>query len=106
MNIPNLSHEEINRLEKKVYDVIVKELGEKNLSYKVQVRIYDNVRTTGVQGDDRTYCPLVEITLLEKGRVVYDEKLVQQISTEITNNVKGTNRVVVTVPHMIKRNKN
>ena len=66
MSSSNISQDEINRLEKQVYDVVVKELGEDDLPYEVKVRVYDNVKTTGVQGDDRTYYPLVEVTLLKK----------------------------------------
>lgn len=95
----NVSQEEISRLEKEVCDVVVKELGKENLPYEIHLRIYDNVRTTGVQGDARTYYPLVEVTLLKKGKILYDEEFVSKISTKITNNVRGTNRVVITIPH-------
>ena len=98
MSSSNISQDEINRLEQQVYDVVVRELREDNLPYEVKVRIYDNVRTTGVQGDDRTYCPLVEITLIEEGKIVWVKKFAFQISTEIVNNVRGTNRVIMTIP--------
>jgi len=98
MNTSNISQEETNRLERKVYEVVIKKLEERNLPYEVQVKIYNEIFTTGVQGDQRTYCPLVEITLLKGKRIVCDEEFASEVSTEIINNVKGTNRVVVKVP--------
>lgn len=58
-----------------------------------EVRIYD-VRTTGVQGDARTYLYPAEIELRNDGKVVWDEKFSAELSTRITNEVNGINRVV------------
>ena len=99
MNTSNISQGEISRLKREVYEVVINKLGERNLPYEVQVTIYDDVMTTGVQGDNRTYCPLVEITLLEKEEIIWDKEFIAQISTEIPNKVRGTNRVVITVPY-------
>lgn len=98
MNNPNISQSEINRLKQEVYDVVAEKLRKDGLGYSAQVIIYDDVMTTGVQGDDRTYCPLVEITLLERERIVWDKKFAVEISTEVVNRVSGTNRVVMTIP--------
>ena len=99
MNTSNISQKEVNRLEKEIYEVVVSRLENEGLPYEVQVTIRDDVMTTGVQGDARTYCPLVEITLLKNGRTTYNKEFAHKIGTEVPNKVRGTNRVVVTVPH-------
>ena len=99
MNTSNISQNEIKTLEQKVSSVVVRRLKKDNLPYKVKVMVYDEVFTTGVQGDKRTYCPLVEITLLKNGETIYDEKFAHKIATEIINKVIGTNRIVITIPN-------
>jgi len=81
-----------------VYDLVVRELERRNLHYEAQVVVHD-FGTTGVQGDARTYCPLVQITLLRGREIMWDKEFANQIGTEIINNVIDTNRVVVTIPH-------
>ena len=98
MDFKEISQEEVSRLEREVYEVVVSKIEEKSLPYSVQIIIYEDVFTTGVQGDDRTYCPLVEVTLLKNGKVAYDKNLAHELGTEIPNKVRNTNRVVVTIP--------
>jgi GMP synthase PP-ATPase subunit len=57
-----------------------------------EARIY-NVKTVGVQGDNRTYCHPAEITIINPKSDNFDEFL-DGLSTKITNEVSGVNRVV------------
>ena len=75
----------------------VSKIEEKGLPYSVQISIFEDVFTVGVQGDNRTYYPLVEVTLLKNGKVVYNKNLAHELGTEIPNKVRNTNRVVVTI---------
>ena len=61
-----------------------------------EVRIY-NLRTVGVQGDNRTYLHPAEVTIKSKGSFVWDAEFVSRLSTRITNEVRGINRVLYTV---------
>lgn len=58
-----------------------------------QVRIYDR-KTVGVQGDARTYLYPAEIELRNREDIIWNEKFMAEISTRVTNEVKGINRVV------------
>jgi len=73
------------------------ELDKRNIPYdKAEVRIY-NIRTVGVQGDERTYQYPAEITLFTDSKFVYDDddNFLAELSTRITNEIDGINRVVI-----------
>ena len=53
-----------------------------------------NLRNVGVQGDDRTYDYPAEINITKHGRVVYYPDFAANLSSRITNEVRGVNRVV------------
>jgi len=66
----------------------------------VEARVY-NIKTVGVQGDQRTYGHPAEITLKEPKHTNgsnYSEKelyeFLEQLSTRVTNEVKDVSRVV------------
>jgi GMP synthase PP-ATPase subunit len=50
-----------------------------------------NVKSVGVAGDDRTYGYVVEL----EGK--YDPEVLGDLSSQITNKVKGVNRVVLKI---------
>ena len=79
-------------------DIILKEELEKaSITYNLaEVRIYD-VKTVGVQGDERTYAYPVEITLGNERKVIWNDELLDRLSNRIPNEVKGINRVVYTL---------
>ncbi|HLD48850.1 MAG TPA: GMP synthase (glutamine-hydrolyzing), partial [archaeon] len=56
-------------------------------------RIYD-IKSVGVQGDERTYSYPAEIELRLDGKVVWDAEFSKRLSSRITNEVSGVNRVV------------
>ena len=76
-------------------DIILKEvLSEVNIPYDMaEARIYD-IKTVGVQGDERTYLYPAEIELRHNGEIVWEPEFLERLSTRITNEVRGINRVV------------
>ena len=53
-----------------------------------------NLRTVGVQGDDRTYDYPAEISITSGGSIVWRPDFAEKLSSRITNEVRGINRVV------------
>ena len=53
-----------------------------------------NIRNVGVQGDDRTYDYPAEINISKGGRSVWYTNFIERLSSRITNEVRGVNRVV------------
>jgi GMP synthase (glutamine-hydrolysing) len=74
-------------------DELVKECIKYNIA---NVRVYD-VKTVGVQGDERTYSYPIEIELKQKGKFVWDIKFLEKLSSRITNEVKKVNRIVYVI---------
>ena len=78
----------------KVDKILKEELGKADISYDMaEARIYD-VKTVGVQGDERTYLYPAEIELRQDGKIIWRPDFLQILSTRITNEVRGVNRVV------------
>jgi GMP synthase (glutamine-hydrolysing) len=83
--------------------IVVEEMKAADLYYKTwqTFAVLLPVRSVGVQGDERTYDFTVAIRAVESQdgmtadwvRVPYD--LLEKISTRITNEVRGINRVVL-----------
>lgn len=76
-------------------DIILKqELKKADISADIaEARIY-NEKSVGVQGDQGTYSHIAEITVFSKGTFVWRPELLSRLSTRITNEVRGVNRVV------------
>ena len=74
-------------------DIILKEeLRNAGLEIDVaEARIYD-LRTVGIQGDQRTYAYPAEINL--NGKETWPKDFLDKLSSRITNEVKDVNRVV------------
>jgi len=89
--------EELMNLARHVDGILKEELNKSNISHDLaEARIYD-VKTVGVQGDGRTYAHPAEITLFRKGTFVWDQEFLSALSTRITNEVQGVNRVTYVV---------
>jgi GMP synthase (glutamine-hydrolysing) len=85
---------ELTGLAKEVDKILIAELSRTNIqSDSIDVRIYD-VKTIGVQGDQKTYAYVAEITLFNEGKAIWDSEFMANLSNRITNNLKGINRVV------------
>lgn len=83
----------------KADEIMQEELKRINANYtQAEVKIID-IRTIGVQGDERTYCYPAEITLYNSKRFVWDgqEELLERLSNRITNEVRGINRVLYVI---------
>ena len=81
-------------LARKVEVIVREELDRTNISVDyVEARVY-NVRSVGVQGDQRTYSYPAEITLISNGKFFWDEDFLGELSTRITNEVRSINRVL------------
>ncbi len=70
------------------------ELSKSTLNYDFAEARILNLRTVGVQGDDRTYSYPAEINIRKNGRVVWNPDFAARLSSRITNEVSGINRVV------------
>lgn len=87
--------EEIKDLERMCETILLEQLKKYNMDYTLaKVRVYENIRTVGVQGDARTYLYPAEIELRGDGKIVWDEKFIAETSTRITNEIKAINRVL------------
>ena len=89
--------EELTKIVKESEQIVKTVLKEENILYDLlEVRIYD-AKSVGVVGDDRNYGYILEINLKNKGNNIWGEKLLQNISNKITNEVFGTSRVVYVI---------
>ncbi len=99
-SIHSLIETDISKLQKLAIEadkILREELQTAEFEYDfAEVRIY-NLRTVGVQGDNRTYLHPAEVTIKHKGSFVWDAEFVSRLSTRITNGVEGINRVLYTV---------
>ena len=68
--------------------IIKDELTKARKNYCFEVRVYSNVRTVGVQGDNRTYGYPVEVEFRYNETVPWDPEFLARLSTRITNEVK------------------
>ena len=85
---------ELTNLAQRVDAILKEELRKQSISYDMaEARIYD-LKTVGVQGDNRTYAYPAEITLYYQGNFVWNPLFLQTLSTRITNEIKELNRVV------------
>ncbi len=86
--------EELRDLAIRVDKILKEELKKSKIKHDMaEARIYD-VKSVGVQGDERTYTYPAEITLMLDGKVVWKEKLTEKLSYRITNEIKEINRVL------------
>lgn len=86
--------DELRNLAIKVDNILKQELKRMRIKYdKAEARIYD-VRSVGVQGDERTYTYPAEVEVRYKGKVVWNPKLAEVLSNRITNEVREINRVL------------
>ncbi|MDP3881798.1 MAG: hypothetical protein Q8Q31_02875 [Nanoarchaeota archaeon] len=81
-------------------DVILKqELSREKIDYTLAEARIINVKSVGVQGDERTYYYPVEITLYHGSHFIWGNRgeFLERLSNRVTNEVKGINRVIYTV---------
>ncbi|MEK6848513.1 MAG: hypothetical protein AABX65_02690 [Nanoarchaeota archaeon] len=77
-----------------VEKILKEELHKEKISnFLAQVRVY-NIKTVGVQGDERSYNYPAEIELYQGRDLVWKPKFLENLSSRITNEVKGINRVL------------
>lgn len=82
---------------KKVELILKNELTKINIEQDfAEARVYD-VKTVGVQGDEKTYAYVAEITLYSKDKFIWQTGFLAGLSNRITNNIKEVNRVVYVV---------
>lgn len=86
--------EELVRIARKVDSILKSELEKSGITHEfAEVRIYD-IKTVGVQGDERTYSFPIEINLRNKQGRIWDSEFLAKLSTKITNEVQEVNRVI------------
>lgn len=77
----------------KANEILLNELANSGTAYDhAEARTY-NIKTVGVQGDNRTYGHVIEIEVTCQDNRVWTPDLLARISTRITNEIKGVNRV-------------
>ena len=92
-------------LERRVRDILHSELRAHAVEYTTaSATVYDNVRTVGVQGDERTYDNPVEISIETPNGRYWNPDVLARISVRITNELKGINRVVYNVTEAPSKN--
>ena len=85
--------EELTNLEEQVDMILREELKNSSINYdSAKVKIF-NVKSVGIQGDKRTYAYPAGITIYQNGKIFWEEKFISKLSTRITNEVSGINRV-------------
>jgi len=86
--------EELTGLAKEVDKILKEELRKKHIQQDfAEARVY-NVKSIGVQGDQRTYAYPAEITLFLRKNFIWEPKFLSELSNKITNEIKDINRVV------------
>jgi len=89
--------EELTELAKQAEKILKEELAFSKLPHDfAEVRVY-NIKSVGVQGDDRSYSYPAEITLYSKENFVYEPKIIEKISSRITNEVANISRVLIVI---------
>ncbi|MBS3117394.1 hypothetical protein J4430_00755 [Candidatus Woesearchaeota archaeon] len=89
--------EELMNLARKVDKILKEELTLASIEHDLaEARIYD-LRTVGVQGDQRTYAYPAEITLYRGDKFIWDTEFLEKLSLRVTNEVDSINRVVYVI---------
>ena len=89
-----VNEDELIDLAQKADQILKEVLDKAGIEYDTaKVNIY-NCRTVGVQGDARADEYATEIRLYPERRFVWDVNILSNLSTRITNEVVGINRVV------------
>ena len=89
-----LTIEELAGLAQRVDHILKEELEKFKIDYDVaETRVF-NARNVGILGDQRSYAYPAEVTIRESGKDFYNTEFLSRLSTRITNEVLGINRVV------------
>ena len=85
----------LKNLAEQVEEILKDELKKRRIRYDVaEAEIY-NMKNVGVQGDNRSYEYPAQIKIRYKsGRFNWNNEFLTRLSTRITNQVVGVNRVV------------
>ena len=84
-------------IRQKARKIIKEELCKAEIKYMDVEITAHTIKRVGVQGDQRTYLPPLELTFPLKQRKEIYEKCVEQISTRITNEVAGINGIIYAI---------
>lgn len=86
--------DELRNLAIRVDKILKEELKKAKINYDMaEARIYD-VKSVGVQGDERTYKYPAEIELRLDGKVIWNTRFTDRLSNRITNDIKEINKVL------------
>ena len=90
------NNSELTNLAIEVDKILKEELAEAGIDHDLaEVGIYDSI-SVGVQGDKRTHSYPAEITLQSGKKILWDVVFLERLSTRITNEIQGINRVTYT----------
>ncbi|MBI2631741.1 hypothetical protein HYW75_01950 [Candidatus Pacearchaeota archaeon] len=95
----NHKKEELQKLAQEAYKILKEELERGDVDVTLAEARAIDARTVGVQGDERTYGYPIEITLYKDDKFIWSgrDELIERLSTRITNEVRGVNRVVYVI---------
>jgi len=90
----NSSPENLERMTEEANRILREELKKGIIYDESEIRIYDHIRTVGVQGDYRTYGRTAEVVILKNDSFIWDSEFNSRLSNRICNEIEGINRVV------------
>lgn len=77
-----------------IFDIVEEELKTRRIKYDyIFLKILDDIRTVGVQGDNRTYLPTLFIRISKDKKHLYGHFL-HNIAQRVLNETRCINRVV------------
>jgi GMP synthase PP-ATPase subunit len=89
-----LDHQGLHNLALGVNRILQEQLAKAGGRYYGEARVYD-LKSVGVQGDERTYLYVAEIMLRRpNGTIADDYEFIRTIGERITNEVRYVNRVM------------
>ena len=92
-----LDQQGLHDLALEVNRILQEQLAKAGGKYYGEARVYD-IKRVGVQGDDKTYLYVAEITLrYPNGNIVDNYTSIEELSSRITNEVRFINRVMYVV---------
>jgi GMP synthase PP-ATPase subunit len=93
-----MENSEIKELEIKVNEILLEELQRAQVKHDfAKARLYENIMSVGVKGDERVYGPVAEIEIRHQGQIVLNYRFMSELSNRITNDLKCMSRVMYVI---------
>jgi GMP synthase PP-ATPase subunit len=90
-----MEQSEIQELSIWVNRILQEELQKSGIAHDfATARLYPNIMSVGVKGDERVYGPVAEIEIRYIGKIVIAYPFLSDLSNRITNDIKCISRVM------------